>query len=343
MRPPPRSARPSTPCPTTVRKPTSSQARRPRRRSRPALREVDRRARSRAGHVSLGARHGPPLSGRLAGVSFRAFRPGGHIRERTTASRLVQLSAAVIVLAVSAPSAVPARGNAYSYAAWATATRPASAPAATRSRARASAACTRTRTSSRRQHRAPRSLRRLLRREDVGPARAQIQARHEHDDARHDHDRRQRHRLRRPHLPVHAVRLLRRARQHPREPPEHARRRARPRLHDGQVARRARREDRRPRLSRVFSCSSCFGSSASARPSETKANALADASTACRRPRSRRRRHVQERDRRLPGHAVCSSTPWLNGLNLFNTGESYHPNRAGHSSGYLPLVTAVTG
>jgi hypothetical protein len=43
------------------------------------------------------------------------------------------------------------------------------------------------------------------------------------------------------------------------------------------------------------------------------------------------------------GHAVCSSSAWLNGLNLFNTGESYHPNRAGHSAGYLPLVTSVTG
>jgi hypothetical protein len=43
------------------------------------------------------------------------------------------------------------------------------------------------------------------------------------------------------------------------------------------------------------------------------------------------------------GHAVCSSSAWLNGLNLFNTGESYHPNRSGHSAGYAPLVTAVTG
>jgi hypothetical protein len=43
------------------------------------------------------------------------------------------------------------------------------------------------------------------------------------------------------------------------------------------------------------------------------------------------------------GHAVCSSSPWLNGLNLFNTGESYHPSRSGHTAGYLPLVTAVTG
>ena len=43
------------------------------------------------------------------------------------------------------------------------------------------------------------------------------------------------------------------------------------------------------------------------------------------------------------GHAVCSSSPWVNGLNLFSTGESYHPTRSGHSAGYLPLVTVVTG
>jgi hypothetical protein len=43
------------------------------------------------------------------------------------------------------------------------------------------------------------------------------------------------------------------------------------------------------------------------------------------------------------GHAVCSSSAWINGLNLFNTTESYHPNKAGHSSGYLALLTSVTG
>ncbi len=42
------------------------------------------------------------------------------------------------------------------------------------------------------------------------------------------------------------------------------------------------------------------------------------------------------------GHAICSSTEWLNGLSN-PVGESYHPNRTGHSSGYLPLVRQVTG
>ena len=42
------------------------------------------------------------------------------------------------------------------------------------------------------------------------------------------------------------------------------------------------------------------------------------------------------------GHAVCSSTEWLNGLSN-PVGESYHPNRSGHSAGYAPLVRSVIG
>jgi lysophospholipase L1-like esterase len=42
------------------------------------------------------------------------------------------------------------------------------------------------------------------------------------------------------------------------------------------------------------------------------------------------------------GHAVCDDVEWLNGLSN-PVGESYHPNRTGHSSGYKPLVTSVTG
>ena len=40
------------------------------------------------------------------------------------------------------------------------------------------------------------------------------------------------------------------------------------------------------------------------------------------------------------GHAVCDSPEWLNGLSN-PTGESYHPNTTGHSSGYKPLVQAL--
>jgi lysophospholipase L1-like esterase len=40
---------------------------------------------------------------------------------------------------------------------------------------------------------------------------------------------------------------------------------------------------------------------------------------------------------RFTGHAVCDSTEWINGLSN-PVSESYHPNRAGHASGYTPLV-----
>jgi lysophospholipase L1-like esterase len=40
---------------------------------------------------------------------------------------------------------------------------------------------------------------------------------------------------------------------------------------------------------------------------------------------------------RFIGHAVCGDPEWLNGLSNPIT-ESYHPNRTGQSSGYVPLV-----
>ena len=43
------------------------------------------------------------------------------------------------------------------------------------------------------------------------------------------------------------------------------------------------------------------------------------------------------------GHAVCSSTEWINGLSNPIV-ESYHPNKSGHASGYTPTVSPyVTG
>jgi hypothetical protein len=46
---------------------------------------------------------------------------------------------------------------------------------------------------------------------------------------------------------------------------------------------------------------------------------------------------------RFTGHAVCDDGEWLNGLSD-PVSESYHPNAAGHRSGYAPLVsTPLTG
>jgi hypothetical protein len=43
------------------------------------------------------------------------------------------------------------------------------------------------------------------------------------------------------------------------------------------------------------------------------------------------------------GHAVCDDVEWVNGLSS-PVAESYHPNRAGHASGYVPLMgSALTG
>ncbi len=43
---------------------------------------------------------------------------------------------------------------------------------------------------------------------------------------------------------------------------------------------------------------------------------------------------------RFVGHAVCDTPEWLNGLSS-PVGESYHPNKTGHSSGYVPLVSPL--
>jgi lysophospholipase L1-like esterase len=43
---------------------------------------------------------------------------------------------------------------------------------------------------------------------------------------------------------------------------------------------------------------------------------------------------------RFIGHAVCDSVEWINGLSN-PVSESYHPNRAGQSSGYAPLVSPL--
>ncbi len=42
------------------------------------------------------------------------------------------------------------------------------------------------------------------------------------------------------------------------------------------------------------------------------------------------------------GHAICDDVEWINGWSN-PVGESYHPNRLGHSKGYYPVVHAVTG
>jgi lysophospholipase L1-like esterase len=43
------------------------------------------------------------------------------------------------------------------------------------------------------------------------------------------------------------------------------------------------------------------------------------------------------------GHQLCSGNDWLHSLNIFDISESYHPNAAGQSGGYLPVFTSTAG
>ncbi|WP_200261365.1 SGNH/GDSL hydrolase family protein [Streptomyces sp. HSG2] len=41
------------------------------------------------------------------------------------------------------------------------------------------------------------------------------------------------------------------------------------------------------------------------------------------------------------GHEICSGDSWLHSVKWSNIGESYHPNAAGQSGGYLPALTSA--
>jgi lysophospholipase L1-like esterase len=95
---------------------------------------------------------------------------------------------------------------------------------------------------------------------------------------------------------------------------------------------------------RLFSGAGCFGTLGISSTEEQKANQLADALDQVLAAHAAADGVTyQSAISAFTGHAVCSSSPWVNGLNIFNTGESYHPNRTGHSSGYYPLVRAIIG
>ena len=95
---------------------------------------------------------------------------------------------------------------------------------------------------------------------------------------------------------------------------------------------------------RIFSSAGCLGTLGITSTERAKANQLADALDALTATRAAAA-GATYRSAVVPftGHAVCSGSPWLNGLNLFNTVESYHPNRNGNSLGYAPLVRSVVG
>jgi lysophospholipase L1-like esterase len=95
---------------------------------------------------------------------------------------------------------------------------------------------------------------------------------------------------------------------------------------------------------RLFSASSCAGTLGIDATERTQLNALADLADSTIATRAAAygfsyRSAISS----WTGHAICSGSAWLNGLNIFSIGESFHPNRAGHSSGYTPLVRSVIG
>lgn len=95
---------------------------------------------------------------------------------------------------------------------------------------------------------------------------------------------------------------------------------------------------------RLFSSASCLGTTGISSTERTKANQLADALDALTAARAAAAGFsYQSALGPFTGHAVCSRSAWINGLNLLSTIESYHPNRNGHALGYAPLVRAVVG
>jgi len=97
---------------------------------------------------------------------------------------------------------------------------------------------------------------------------------------------------------------------------------------------------------REFTSAGCIGTLGITATERTKANQLAEALDGVIRDRATLPQYAFSYQSALAPfqtHAVCSSSPWLNGLNLFNTTESYHPNRNGQSQGYTPLVRSALG
>jgi lysophospholipase L1-like esterase len=95
---------------------------------------------------------------------------------------------------------------------------------------------------------------------------------------------------------------------------------------------------------RLFSSSSCAGTTGIDASERTQLNAVADLldSTIAARAAAYGFSYVSAISS-FTGHAICSGSAWLNGLNIFSIGESFHPNATGHSSGYTPLVRSVIG
>lgn len=96
-----------------------------------------------------------------------------------------------------------------------------------------------------------------------------------------------------------------------------------------------------PRLFSGSTCASAFGISGS---EMTAANNLVDAMDSVTAARAGAYGFTYKSAvSQFTGHALCSSSSWLNGLSPLAISNSYHPNASGQSSGYTPLVRSITG
>jgi len=95
---------------------------------------------------------------------------------------------------------------------------------------------------------------------------------------------------------------------------------------------------------RLFGSSGCLGTTGITAGERTDLNAMADLMKTTIQGRAAAYGFTfKDAIPSFTGHAVCAGTEWLNGLNIFSTSESYHPNRNGHSGAYAPLVRSVIG
>ncbi len=93
---------------------------------------------------------------------------------------------------------------------------------------------------------------------------------------------------------------------------------------------------------RLFAGPACFGTFGISALERARANALADVvDTTIAAAAAQHGFVYQSAIGPFTGHGVCSASEWVNGLNIFNLTESYHPSRSGQAAGYAPLVLSA--
>ena len=92
---------------------------------------------------------------------------------------------------------------------------------------------------------------------------------------------------------------------------------------------------------RIFNGEDCNGGTWFSPDEETRLNAMADLMNSKLSSAAAAKSFTfANPTTRFVGHAVCDNVEWINGLSS-PVSESYHPNQAGHSSGYTPLVSPL--